>query len=222
MNEATNRFQRLDAKRSAARNATHGVSRADAEERRDKRHEAWVSPTRSQPQGGLLLDQKTLAAKAAAIAARNKPSDVAPTAMTERSLVAVVERWAEETGFYASQFNSLSLRNRLRELVDSGFAFSYELLAETEAWLRQRNHLEQPPKTIRKRGEIVSSAVPVLYVYVPAEEQAVIDAELAAKAAENRTKEDAINKNLSLEELRRRVVADRGVVSRETIRVFQG
>jgi hypothetical protein len=222
MNETTNKFQRHDAKRSAQRNAAHGISRADALETRDKRNQAWTSHGRTQP-GGLILDQKTLAAKkSAALAGRNKPSDTPSTVMTERSIAAIVERWAQETGFYDSQFNSLSLRNRLRELVDAGFAFSYELLTETSDWLRRNNHLEQPPKTIRKRGEVVSSAVPTLYEYIPADEQAAIDEDLAAKAVESRTKEDAANKQLPLDELRRRAAAARGVISRENIRVFQG
>jgi hypothetical protein len=221
MNEQMNRFAKNDAARGSKRAATT-ISRSDAVATRDKRRESWTQHGRGQAGGGLLLDQRVLSAKAAAIAERNKTTNTAPTVMTDRSIAAIVERWAEQTGFYASQFNSLSLRNRLRELIDSGFAFSYELLGETEAWLRQRNHLEQPPKTIRKRGEVVSSAVPTLYVYIPADEQAAIDEEQAAKAIENRAKEDAVNKSLDLDELRRRVAADRGVISREAIRVFQG
>lgn len=220
MNEAVNKFQRHDAKRSAERVAST-ISRDDAVAARDKRRESWTQHGRGQAGGGLLLDQRVLSAKAAAIAERNKPHAQA-TVMTDRSIQAIVERWAEQVGFYSSEFNKVSLRNRLREQVDAGIPFSYELLDQTNDFLRRNNHLEQPPTAIRKRGEVVSSAVPKLYEYVPADEQAVIDEEQAKKAIEARAKEDAENKNLPMDELRKRVAAGRGVISRESIRVYQG
>jgi uncharacterized small protein (DUF1192 family) len=220
MNEAVNKFQRHDAKRSAERAAVT-ISRDDAVAARDKRRESWTQHGRGQAGGGLLLDQRVLSAKAAAIAERNKPHAQA-TVMTDRSIQAIVERWAEQVGFYSSEFNKVSLRNRLREQVDAGIPFSYELLDQANDFLRRNNHLEQPPNAIRKRGGVVSSAVPTLYEYVPQDEQAVIDEEQAKKAIEARAKEDAENKNLSMDELRKRAAAARGVISRESIRVYQG
>jgi hypothetical protein len=220
MNE-TNRFQKHDAKRAADRAATT-ISRSDAVASREKRRESWTQHGRGQAGGGLLLDQRVLSAKAAAIAERSKTTNTAPTVMTGRSIAAIVEHWAQQTGFYSSEFNQVSLRNRLREQVDAGVSFSYEMLSETADWLRRNNHLEQPPNTVRKRGEIVTSAVPTLYEYIPADEQALIDDEQAARAIKTRAKEDSENKNLSLDELRRRVAAGRGVISRESIRIYQG
>jgi hypothetical protein len=221
MNETMNRFDRNNAKRAAQRAASHPLNRKDAAAEQAKNREAWTRPTRQS--FGLRLDQRTLSAKAAAIAERNTPTAPATsTALTVRSVEAVVQRWVEDTNFYTSEFNNLSLNNRLRERVDAGVPFSYELLTESADWLRRNNHLEQPPNTVRKRGEAVSFAVPTLYAYIPAEEQAAINADLAAKAVENRAKEDAQNASLPLEELRRRVNAGRGEVSRESLRVFQG
>jgi len=221
MNEGMNRFDRNNAKRAAQRAASHPLNRKDAAAEQAKKREAWTRPTRQS--FGLLLDPKTLAAKSAAIAERNAPTAPATsTALTVRSVEAVVQRWVEDTNFYTSKFNNLSLNNRLRERVDAGVPFSHELLTESADWLRRNNHLEQPPNTVRKRGEAVSFAVPTLYSYIPAEEQAVINADLAAKAVENRAKEDAANKTLPLDELRRRVAAGRGVVSRASIMLFQG
>jgi hypothetical protein len=222
MNEAMNRFDRNNAKRATQRRDSHGISHADAVTARDKQRESWTQHGRGNPGGGLLLDQRALSAKAAAIAERKKATNATLTVMTNRSIAAIVERWVQETGFYSSEFNQVSLRNRLRQQVDAGIPFSYELLAETSDWLSRNNYLEQPPKTIRKRGEIVSSAVPTLYEYTTPEEQSAIDAERAAKAIEDRVNEDAANKNMPLDELRRRVAVGRGVISRESIRVFQG
>lgn len=220
MIETKNKFQKHHETRAANRVALNRLNRAEAAAKQAKNREAWTQPTRQT--FGLLLDSKTLAAKAAALADRNKEIGTALTVMSEKSIEAIVQRWAQETNFYSSDFNNLSLKNRLREQVDDGQPFSYELLNETADWLRRNNHLEQAPKTVRKRGEIVSSAVPTLYEYIPADEQAAIDAELAAKEVENRAKEDAVNKSLPLDELRRRVAAGRGVISRDSIRLFQG
>jgi hypothetical protein len=222
MNENLNRFQRNEAIRAAQRTSTHGLSRAEAEARRDKQHTSWTQHGRTQAPGSLILDQRTLAAKAAAIADRNRPASAAPTVMTEKSIAAIVERWVQETGFYASEFNSLSLNHRLREQVDAGASFSYELLNEAHEFLRRNNHLEKPATTVRKRGEIVGAAVPVLYLYVPLAEQQAIDADRAAKAVDDRANEDAENRNLSFDDLRRRVAAERGIISREKIMVHQG
>jgi hypothetical protein len=142
--------------------------------------------------------------------------------MTEKSLDAIIRTWASDTGFFASEFNLTSLRNRLRYDVDSGVAFSYEMLNANAEWLRRNNFLEQPPSTVRRRGEIVSSSIPKLFEYVSDEEQAQIDTDQAAKAAAERKREDAENRNLSLDELRKKARAARGVINGETIRVYQG
>jgi hypothetical protein len=89
-------------------------------------------------------------------------------------------------------------------------------------YLKKHNHLELPTSTVRKRGEIVKSAVPTLYEYVTADEQAAINADDIEKASQARQREDAANRSLSLEQLRQKANAARGTISRENIRVFQG
>jgi hypothetical protein len=224
--DAMNKFQKADEARAAKRRQSHGVTKAEAVAARDKVREQWTSHGHSENQGrngGLLLDVKTLEAKNAAQADRRKiTTPPALTTMTEKSMTAIVERWAQETNFYASQFNMTSLVNRLRRDVDAGVPFSYEMLSASCEWLKKNNHVEQPPTTVRKRGEIVSSAVPTLYEYVTADEQAAINADDIEKAAQARQREDAANRTLSLEELRQKADAARGTISREAIRIFQG
>ena len=224
--EAMNKFQRNDQVRAEKRKQSNGVSRADAVAARDKVREQWTSHGHSENQGrngGLLLDAKTLEAKNAALADRQKSPTPPPlTTMTEKSMTAIVERWAQETNFYASQFNMTSLLNRLRRDVDAGVPFSYEMLNASAEYLKKHNHIELPTSTVRKRGEIVSSAVPTLYEYITADEQAGIDADNIEKAAQARQREDAANRSLSLEQLRQKANAARGTISRESIRVFQG
>lgn len=221
-----NRFQKADEARAAKRRQSHGVTKAEAVAARDAVRQRWTSHGHSEDQGrngGLLLDAKTLKAKNAALAERQKsPTPPALTRMTDKSMTAIVERWAQETNFYASQFNMTSLLNRLRRDVDAGVPFSYEMLNANCEWLKKHNHIEAPPTTVRLRGEIVSSAVPTLYEYVTADEQAAINADDIEKAAQARQREDAANRSLSIEELRQKANAARGTISREAIRVFQG
>jgi hypothetical protein len=201
MNEATNRFQRLDAKRAAARNATHGVSRADAEERRDRRHATWVSPTRSQPQGSLILDQKTLAAKAAALNQRQmepEPTTAQPPAST---INAIVEFWLyRNPTFFNSPFNGESMKNFLAKAWhERGVAPSIELMDAGFAWLRANGHLETDPRQVEE-----------------------LEQKNASEAVEKRKREDAFNRTLSLDELRSRAQTGRGAVSRDALLRFQG
>jgi len=227
MNEATNRFQRLDAKRAAARNATHGVSRADAEERRDKRREAWASPTRSQPQGGLILDQKTLAAKSAALAAMREASaeGLRQTAQVPESTInAVVEAWLRRNpSFYNSDFNATSMKNFcLKAWNERSVAPCLELLDSAFAWLQANGHLESDPQTSRKRGDVARASAPRIFEYATPEQVEELEQKNASEAVEKRKREDAFNRTLSLDELRSRAQTGRGAVSRDALLRFQG
>jgi hypothetical protein len=216
-----NKFQRNDQARAEKRKQSQGVSRPDAVAARDKIRERWTGHGHSEDQvrsGGLLLDAKTLEAKSAALADRRKTTTPpALTTMTHKSMTAIVERWAQETNFYASQFNMDSLHNRLLHDVDAGIPFSYEMLNTCAEFLKKNNYLEKPPGTVRRRGEIVSSAVPTVYEYVTAEEQAAINANDIEKAAQDRKREDTENRNLPLARLRQKARVSRGNHSSEPI-----
>ena len=223
--DAMNKFQKAAEARAAKRRQSHGVSRADAVAARDKVREQWTSHNRpdNQTRGGLLLDPKTLAAQAD-FAASRKPTEPAPAQqMSAATLESITRDWLSRTpAFHNSKFNRVSMRNFLQRNIDENrLTPSVEMLDVAFEWLTKNNHLEQAP-TPRKRGEIVRSAVPTLYEYVTADEQAAIDADDIEKAAQDRQREDAANRTLSLEELRQKANAARGTISREAIRVFQG
>lgn len=221
MDEAKNKFQKHDENRAAHRNSTQGVTRADAVAVREKIREKWTGHGQENQwrNGGLLLDEKTIAAKNAALAARGKSTlPPAVTTMTPKSMEAIVERWSQETNFYASQFNMASLINRLHRDVEAGLPFSCEMLNNCAEWLRSNNHLEQPPTTVRKRREIISSATPTLYEFTTVEEQALLDEQQTAKAIADRAREDQANRNLPLDQLRRKTQKVRGTISGESYR----
>jgi hypothetical protein len=112
--EAQNKFAKHDAARAAQRKARHGVSRAESTAESERRHATWVSPTRSQPQGGLILDQKTLAAKAAALNQRKMEPEPTTTQLPASTINAIVEFWLyRNPTFYNSPFNGESMKNFL-------------------------------------------------------------------------------------------------------------
>jgi hypothetical protein len=222
MLEARNKFQKHDEARAAQRNASQ-ISRADAVTIRDEQRKKWTSHNRSQGQGGLLLDQKTLAAKVAAVADRNKaqPTNWLPSAAT---LEALTEMWLQRNPqFYQSQFNAISMKNFLAKAVNENkITPSLELLDAAFEWLSKNSYLELDPRIPRKRGDVARSAVARVFEYTTSEEAEQFEQERMTEAMENRAREDASNRALPLDELRRRAQTARGVVSRESLRVFQG
>jgi hypothetical protein len=224
--DTLNKFQKAAEARAAKRRQSHGVSRADAVAARDKVREEWTSHGRppNQTRGGLLLDPKTIAAQADFTASRNtaEPAPVQP--MSAGTLESITRDWlSRNPGFYNSDFNRTSMRNFLQKNINENrLSPGVEMLDVAFEWLTKNNFLEKAPGTVRRRGEVVSSAVPTLFEYTPPEVQAALDQEQAAKAVEARQREDAANRTLSLEELRRKANAARGTISRESIRVFQG
>jgi hypothetical protein len=144
--------------------------------------------------------------------------------MTGATLEAVTRDWlSRNPGFYNSDFNRTSMRNFLQKNINENRVVpGVEMLDVAFEWLTQNNHLEKAPGTVRRRGEVVSSAVVKLFEYTSPESQAALDQEQAARAVADRDREDKVNRSLSLDSLRRKANAARGVVSRESIRVFQG
>jgi hypothetical protein len=219
-----NKFAKQDAARAAQRSATR-ISRTEAEERRDKHREAWVSPTRSKPQGGLILDQKTLAAKAAALAAqRNTEPSKDPDQITTSTVIAILETWLRRNPtFYDSDFNGLSMRNfLLKAWNEKKVAPSIELLDSAFAWLLANGYLETDPRIPRKRGDVARASAPRMFEYSTPEQVQELEQKQAAEAVEKRKREDSENRGLSFDELRQKAHASRGVVSRESIMAFQG
>jgi hypothetical protein len=223
--ETMNRFQRNDQIRAEKRKQHHGLSAKDAVAVRDKKREEWTGHNRPENQrGGLLLDPKTLAAKNDFTASR-KPTEPAPVQqMSAATLESITRDWlSRNPGFYNSEFNRVSMRNFLQKNINENrLTPSVEMLDVAFEWLTKNNHIEKAPGTVRRRGEVVSSAVVTLFEYTPPEVQAALDQKQAARAIEQRAKEDATNRNLSIEELRQKAHAARGTISRESIRVFQG
>jgi hypothetical protein len=224
--ETLNRFQRNDQVRAEKRRQSHSLSAKEAVAIRDKKREEWTSHGRSpsQTRGGLLLDEKTLAAQAD-FAASHKPAEPPPVPqMSAATLESITRDWlSRNPGFYNSDFNRTSMRNFLVKNVTEGrLTPSVEMLDIGFEFLMKHHHLERAPGTPRKRGEVVSSAVVTLFEYTPPEVQAALDQEQAAKAIEQRAKEDAANRNLPLDQLRKKAHAARGTISRESIRVYQG
>jgi hypothetical protein len=221
-----NKFQRNDQVRAEKRKQSHGVSRADAVAARDKVREHWTGHGRpeNQTRGGLLLDQKTLAAQND-FAASRKPTEPVPVQqMSAATLESITRDWlSRNPGFYNSEFNRTSMRNFLQKNINENcLSPGVEMLDAAFEWLTKNNHLEKAPGTVRRRGEVVSSAVVTLFEYTPPEVQAARDQEQAAGAIERRAQEDAANRNLPLDQLRQKANAARGTISRESIRVFQG
>jgi hypothetical protein len=221
-----NRFQRNDAVRAEKRKQQHGLSAKDAVAIRDKKREEWTSHGRSpnQTRGGLLLDEKTLAAQNDFSASR-KPTEPAPAQqMSAATLESITRDWlSRNPGFHNSEFNRVSMRNFLQKNINENrLTASVEMLDVAFEWLTKNNHLEKAPGTVRRRGEVVSSAVVTLFEYTPPEVQAALAQEQAARAIDQRAEEDAANRNLPLDQLRRKANAARGTISRESIRVYQG
>jgi hypothetical protein len=171
--ETMNRFQRHDQARAEKRKQSHGVTKAEAVAARDQVRQQWTSHGRSpnQTRGGLLLDEKTLAAQADFTASR-KPTEPAPVQpMSTATLESITRDWlSRNPGFYNSEFNRVSMRNSLQKNVNEGrLTPSVEMLDLAFEWLTKNNHLEKAPGTARKRGEIVSSALVTLFEYTPPE-----------------------------------------------------
>ena len=222
--EAQNKFAKHDAARATQRKARHGVSRADSTAESERRHATWVSPTRSQPQGGLILDQKTLAAKAAALNQRQmepEPTTAQPPAST---INAIVEFWLyRNPTFFNSPFNGESMKNFLAKAWhERGVAPSIELMDAGFAWLRANGHLETDPRIPRKRGEVARASAPRIFEYATPEQVEELEQKNASEAVEKRKREDAFNRTLSLDELRSRAQTGRGAVSRDALLRFQG
>jgi len=219
-----NRFQRNDQKRAAQRNATQGVSRADAVAARDKVREQWTGHGQKDQarSGGLLLDPKTLEARNAAVAARQQTEPAPVQQMSAATLESITRDWlGRNPSFHNSEFNRVSMRNFLQKNVNENrLTPSVEMLDVAFEWLTKNNHLEKPPGTVRRRGEMVSSAVVKLFEYTSPEAQAVIDEQQEAKAISSRKREDAENRSLSLDQLRLKARDARGIVSRENLRVY--
>jgi hypothetical protein len=216
--ETMNRFQRNDQVRAEKRKQSHGLSAKDAVAIRDKKREEWTSHGRSsnQTRGGLLLDEKTLAAQNDFTTSR-KPTEPAPVQqMSAATLESITRDWlSRNPGFYNSHFNRTSMKNFLQKNINENrLSPGVEMLDVAFGWLTKNNHLEKAPGTVRRRGEVVSSAAPVLFQYDPPEVQAAREEERLANQIEARKREDAANKNLSLAELREKARHERGVLSR--------
>jgi hypothetical protein len=217
----SHKFTKHDAAKAAQR--SNRISRADAEERRDKRRETWVSPTRSQPQGGLILDQKTLAAKASALAAQRKP-EPHKDPMETSTVLAVLETWLRRNpNFYDSDFNGISMRNfLLKAFHEKGISPSIELLDSGYAWLQANGHIETDPRIPRKRGNVARASAPRIFEYATPEQTQELEQKRASEAVEKRKREDEANRSLSFEELQQKARASRGVINRERIMAYQG
>jgi hypothetical protein len=223
--DTMNKFQKADEARAAKRRQSHGVSRAEAVAARDKVREQWTSHNRpdNQTRGGLLLDSKTLAAQAEFTASRKTTEPAPAQQMSAATLESITRDWlSRNPGFHNSDFNRTSMRNFLQKNINENrLTASVEMLDVAFEWLTRNNHLEKAP-TPRKRGEVVSSAIPTVFQYTPPEEVAAQEQERLANQIEARKREDATNRSLSLQELRQKANAARGTISREAIRVFQG
>jgi len=221
MNENLNRFQRYEAKRADQRNATQ-ISRADAVATRDKRRETWASPHRGQP-SGLLLDQKTLALRASLLNDRSKVEPTA-TAVPESTVTAIIETWLHRNpNYYNSDFNGVSMNNFLAKAWhEKGVTPSIELLDSAFTWLNANGHLENDPRIPRRRGDVTRTACPSIFQYETPQQSAERELNEANDATEKRQREDAENRSLSFEELKRKAHEGRGVISRASILTFQG
>jgi hypothetical protein len=221
-----NKFQRNDQVRAEKRKKSNGVSRAAAVAARDKVREQWTGHNRpdSQTRGGLLLDSKTLAAQNDFTASRKPTVPTTVQQMSTATLESITRDWlSRNPGFYNSEFNRTSMRNFLQKNINENrLTPSVEMLDAAFEWLTKNNHMEKAPGTVRRRGEVVSSAVVTLFEYTPPEVQAALDQEQAARAIDQRAKEDAANRNLPLDQLKAKANAARGIISRESIRVYQG
>jgi hypothetical protein len=214
-----NRFQRNDVIRAEKRKQSHGLSAKDAVAIRDKKREEWTSHGRSpnQTRGGLLLDDKTLAAQNDFTASR-KPTEPAPAQqMSAATLESITRDWlSRNPGFYNSEFNRTSMRNFLHKNINENrLTPGAEMLDVALEWLTKNNHLERAPGAPRKRGEVVGSAAPTLFQYTPPEEVAAQEQERLANQIEARKREDAANKNLSFAELRKKARHERGVLNHQ-------
>ena len=169
------------------------------------------------------MDEKTLAAQNDFTASRKPIEPVSIQQMSAATLESITRDWLSRNhGFYNSEFNRVSMRNFLqRNINENRLTPSVEMLDVAFEWLTKNNHLEKAP-TPRKRGEIVSSALPTVFQYTPPAEVATQEQEQLANQIEARQREDAANRSLSLVELRQKANAARGTISREIIRVFQG
>jgi len=222
--EAQNKFAKHDAARAAQRKARHGVSRAEAAAESERRHATWVSPARSQPQGGLILDQKTLAAKAAALNQRKMEPEPTTPQLPASTINAIVEFWLyRNPTFFNSPFNGESMKNFLAKAWhERGVAPSIELMDAAFAWLQANGHLETDPRIPRKRGDVARASVPRIFEYATPEQVEELEQKNASEAVEKRKREDAFNRTLSLDELRSRAQTGRGAVSRDALLRFQG
>jgi hypothetical protein len=216
-----NKFSKHDAAKAAQR--SNRISRADAEERRDKLRETWVSPTRSQPQGSLLLDQKTLALKES-LRAEQRKAEPKVEPMATSTLLAVLEAWLRRNpSFYDSDFNGVSMRNfLLKAWHEKGVAPSIELLDSAYSWLMANGHIETDPRIPRRRGDVAGASAPRIFEYATPEQTQELEQKSASEAVEKRQREDDANRALSFEELQQKARASRGVINRERIMAYQG
>jgi hypothetical protein len=190
MLEAKNKFQKNDEARAANRAALNRLNRTDAAAKQAQKREAWTRPTRQS--FGLLLDQRTLSAKAAAIAERRK-TEPEKAHMEESTVLAKLETWLRRNPtFYDSDFNGISMRNfLLKAWHEKGIAPSIELLDSAYQWLQANGHLECDPRVPRKRGDVACTAVPRLFEYRTPEEAEELEQRQASEAVERRISEDA-------------------------------
>jgi hypothetical protein len=144
--------------------------------------------------------------------------------METSTVLAILETWLRRNlNFYDSDFNGISMRNfLLRAWHEQGIAPSIELLDSAFAWLQANGHLEADPRIPRKRGDVARTAAARLFEYTTPEETEKLKQRQASEAIEKRTHEDAANRALDFDELKRRARTGHGPVSHEAILAYQG
>lgn len=203
------RFEVANANRATILRKQAEDKQAEDATRVEQDKTAWHGSSRVEGRvGGTVLDPQTAQAK------RDRDDDLAagrtaatppPLPLSPASIEAVTVAWLQMTpDFYNSEFNRTSMSNFCRMNVEkNGAVFGIELLEAAFHWLSENNHLEKPPLTVRKRGEVTSQAAPVLFEYEAPEQREAREqaAREVAISIENEAERRA--KNVPFEELQK-------------------